>query len=86
MTTERIVNGLSCGEVLERLGDYIDGELKAEDREAVEGHLRGCRVCERFGGRIGSVVKDLREALHESEPLSEPLMKQLSVRLDGTDG
>jgi anti-sigma factor RsiW len=32
------------------MGDYVDGELSSGERTAVETHLRGCAVCERFGG------------------------------------
>ena len=39
---EKVVAGISCGEVLDRLSAYIDGELSADERARMEAHLRGC--------------------------------------------
>lgn len=60
---ERDVGGLTCSQVLERLGDYVDGEAAADDIARIETHLRGCSVCERFGGRYGRVVHGVRHRL-----------------------
>ena len=63
MKDERVVGGLSCGQVLDRLSDYLDGDLAREAREAVETHLRGCDGCARFGGELRATVRALREHL-----------------------
>lgn len=63
VANEREVGGLSCGEVLVVLGDYVDAELDAETRAQVDEHLRGCTVCERFGGRYADTVHGVRERL-----------------------
>lgn len=63
VANEREVGGLTCGEVLARLGDYVDGELATNEVERVDAHLRGCTVCERFGGRYAHVVHGARERL-----------------------
>jgi len=60
---EREVGGLTCGEVLARLGDYVDGELVADEVARVDAHLRECTVCERFGGRYAHVVHAARDRL-----------------------
>ena len=60
---EKVVAGISCGEVLDRLSAYVDGELSVEERATVEAHLRGCEVCERFGGEFRATVHALREHL-----------------------
>lgn len=36
---------ISCEEALESLFEYLDGELREEDRERVEQHLEICRRC-----------------------------------------
>jgi len=62
MPTDRLVGSLYCHEVLERLSDYLDGELPREARAAVEEHLAGCDVCERFGARFADAVHALRRS------------------------
>ncbi len=63
MTFGRVVGGLSCPQVLERLADYIDGDVDASTKTAIEAHLRGCEECTRFGGEYAEVVKALRREL-----------------------
>lgn len=54
------VGGLWCGEVLDRLSDYLDGDLDAAVRAQLEEHLRGCDGCARFGGEFRATVEALR--------------------------
>jgi RNA polymerase sigma-70 factor (ECF subfamily) len=60
---EREAGGLRCSEVLEGLSDYVDGQLAPERRAQVDAHLKGCAVCERFGGRFKRTVAGLRAHL-----------------------
>lgn len=59
MASERVIAGLSCGDVLARLGDYLDGELSPEALSALQAHVAGCDACERFGGAYAAVVRAL---------------------------
>jgi anti-sigma factor RsiW len=82
---ERVVGGLSCGQVLDRLSDYLDGELDADARGAVEEHLRGCDGCARFGGELRATVRALRDHL-VAQPAPAPpsrLRERLAEALDG---
>lgn len=63
VVNEREVGGLGCAAVLARLGDYVDGEIEPETRARIDAHLRGCTVCERFGGRYAHVVHRARDRL-----------------------
>jgi anti-sigma factor RsiW len=36
---------LHCLELFEKLSEYIDGELEAADRRAIEAHVAGCIAC-----------------------------------------
>ena len=63
MAHDREVAGIRCGRVLELLSDYQDGELSPEDVTRVEGHLRGCDWCERFGRDFSTAVGRLRRQL-----------------------
>jgi anti-sigma factor (TIGR02949 family) len=80
--SERIVGGLSCGQVLDRLSDYLDGELAAEPCAALEAHLRGCDGCTRFGGELRATVRALRAHLLASPAPPARLAARLAAELD----
>lgn len=82
MRGEREVAGLRCSVVLTKLSDYLDGELSAAEREALEAHVRGCDVCARFGGRFGEAVRGLRVTLGASASLPEGVESRLDAALD----
>jgi mycothiol system anti-sigma-R factor len=47
MTTERLDKGWPCGEITDRLYEYLDQELGSVERSAVQRHLKGCASCHR---------------------------------------
>lgn len=57
---DTVVGGLSCAQVLEGLGDYLDGRLPTGVVSRVEAHLAGCTRCERFGEGVGEVLMATR--------------------------
>ncbi len=83
VANERHVGGLSCSAVLECLGDYVDGELTATDMARVDAHLRGCTVCERFGGRYASVVHAARDRLGAAHAIDEATLARVRASLSG---
>lgn len=87
MIGEREVAGLRCRAVLERLSDFLDGELAESERQAVVAHLAGCDTCARFGGEMAEAVAALRAALAEDASSSEPetgaILARLRSRLAG---
>lgn len=74
---EKVIAGLSCGEVLDRLSDYLDGDLAASETARVEEHLRGCDGCARFGGEFRGVVDALRRHLARSPSLPSGFRERL---------
>ena len=75
---ERLVAGMTCGQVLAVLSDFLDGDLDATTREHVLQHLRGCNWCEQFGGRFRDVVESLRRELQDPKPLPAAVAARLS--------
>jgi anti-sigma factor RsiW len=79
---EKVVAGLACGQVLDRLSDYLDGDLSAAEVSRVEEHLRGCDGCARFGGELRGVVESLRRHLFQSNGLPAGFRERLRKALD----
>jgi mycothiol system anti-sigma-R factor len=71
---------ITCAEAVERLWAYLDGELTAEDKAALEEHLSFCRVC------CGEVefAEELRGFLARSagEELPDAVRSRLLTTLD----
>jgi len=66
---------MDCKEVLANLSDYVDGDVSAELRKAIESHMARCRRC-----RV--VLDTTRRALKlvlDAEPFEVPLA--VSARL-----
>jgi predicted anti-sigma-YlaC factor YlaD len=78
---ERVVAGLTCGEVLAVLSDFLDGELDHGTRQRVVDHLRGCNWCEQFGGRFADVVESLRRERRDPTALPPDVAARLRDRL-----
>jgi anti-sigma factor RsiW len=78
----KVVAGLSCEDVLERLSDYLDGDLPAPARTAVEGHVKACDGCARFGGEFKGTVRALRDHLVASPAPPVGLVARLREALD----
>jgi anti-sigma factor (TIGR02949 family) len=79
---EKVVAGLSCGDVLDHLSDYLDDELAAQERTQVEEHLRGCEGCARFGGELRATVRALKEHLTRAGGLPRGFKERLRKALD----
>jgi anti-sigma factor RsiW len=79
--SERNVAGLWCGDVLAALSEYLDGSLPFSRRAAIEDHLQGCDVCQRFGHEFSETVAMLRRQLADAERLPEDVGSRLRERL-----
>ena len=86
MDGERTVFGLSCSQVLALLSDYLDHDLAASQQECVEGHLRGCEGCARFGGAFSATVRALREQLAGPQGAPPSVRTRLLEALRGESG
>lgn len=57
---DREIAGLRCRDLLERLTDYVDGEIEDVEMEQIAAHLRGCAECDKFGGEFSALVHALQ--------------------------
>jgi anti-sigma factor RsiW len=78
----KTVGGLSCQDVLDRLSDYLDGDLADAARASVEDHVKGCDGCARFGGEFKGTVRALRDHLLRSPAPPARLVARLREALD----
>ena len=54
---------LSCRDCVDRLGDFVDRELSAEEIAAVERHLEECFGCSREFRFEGAVIESIKVTL-----------------------
>lgn len=81
MAHDRRVAGIRCHEVLERLEDYVSGDLEDDLRQKVDRHLAGCDWCERFGGEYVGMVEELRRGLAQDAMLGKDEARALLDKL-----
>ncbi|MCA9646400.1 MAG: zf-HC2 domain-containing protein [Myxococcales bacterium] len=83
MTEPKVVAGLSCIQVLEKLSDYLEPDaLDAADRQQIEQHLQGCSWCEQFGDGFVRLLEGFRSQQHEAPKVPDSVMERLQQRLD----
>ncbi len=78
-----------CLEIVEQLSEYLDGELNADARTALEAHLRYCPECQTFLASLRQTMHLLHQLGEEPSPLPPALedrllhqmRQQLTVRL-----
>lgn len=81
---ERLVGGLTCSQVLAELSAYLDGDLDAVRKAAVEMHVSDCQNCSRFGAGFAAMLRDVRAHLHEPEPLPADVAARLHAAVTRT--
>ena len=72
---------LSCKDCVDRLGDFVDRELSAEEITAVEQHLEECFGCSREFRFEGAVLESIKATLRRVQAppsLLEKIRDQLS--------
>jgi anti-sigma factor RsiW len=78
---------MPCQELVERVTDYLDGTLNAEDRARLEAHLGECEACAEYLARLGRTLEltgELREADVDASPaLRDELMASFRAWRDG---
>ncbi len=67
--------GMKCGEILEKLSEYLDGELDPKLCRELETHMKDCNPCLIFVNTLKKTITLYKYAGHE------PLPKEVHVRL-----
>jgi anti-sigma factor RsiW len=77
-----------CASGVELLMDYLEGELSAELRSAIEEHVAGCPRCTAFVASYRATPEILRRATAASLPaeLAAELMRSVRGRSGGGAG
>ena len=85
MAEDRLIAGIRCLQVLEKLDSYVADELTAPERTQIDAHLRECDWCTRFGGQYARVVEVLRTELDTAAAPSTRARKLAERLLSATD-
>ena len=73
---KRKPGGLSCGEVMEVLQSYLDGEIDAETANKVSGHLDQCVDCDLEAGVYDRIRSSLAA---RTEPVDAGVLQNLEA-------
>ncbi len=79
---QKYAGALWCRDVLERLSDYLDGELSETLRSQIEDHLAECSWCEKFGNEFQAMIGALRTTLAEPAPVAGHLAHEIRQKLN----
>jgi len=66
----------------DKLSEYLDGELPADEQRAVEAHLRGCAECAAVLADLKRVVARAQQAGAVARPPSVDLWSGIAARID----
>jgi anti-sigma factor RsiW len=82
------MTGLACASGVELLMDYLEGELDAETRDAIDAHVAACARCAAFIDSYRATPEILRRATARSLPadLAAALLRSVRERLAGRPG
>lgn len=66
----------------DRLSEYLDGELSADEQRAVDAHLRGCAECAAVLADLKRVVARAQQAGAAPRPPTVDLWSDIAARID----
>jgi hypothetical protein len=74
---------ITCKEFMADFGDYWDGEVAAEVRRQMEGHLSHCRTCQVVWDSTGNTVRIVTESgsFDLPEEATKPIVAQIMARI-----
>jgi len=66
---------MECRELLARLSEFLDGELKEEICREIQAHMEGCEPCQALSRTLKQTIELCRQL--PSKPLPEPVKRSL---------
>jgi anti-sigma factor RsiW len=80
-----VSDGKSCGECVELLLDYVEGQLPEDERSALDAHFAACPPCVEFLRSYRETPRIMRSAMaaRMPEPVKDRLRKFLAQRKRG---
>jgi anti-sigma factor (TIGR02949 family) len=76
---------LRCDDVARSVSSYIDGELVAEERAAVDQHVAGCKPCRRLLDDEAALKSMIRAHLRPTPPAPVELRGRVLAALDAAE-
>jgi hypothetical protein len=75
---------MECAFIQERLSEYIDGTLDADDRKVIENHISTCKTCKEDLASLTEMV----EELHAMDPVEAPadFLEKIHERMESRSG
>lgn len=85
----RLLNKLrgrpSCGDIMEVLQAYLDGEVDADEARRVAGHLEACTHCDRESEVYKSIKDSLANRRREVDPEVLAALRQFGEQLESSE-
>ena len=76
---------INCDDVVDVMGDYIDGDLTASIKDRIESHMAGCAECREFLRTYSFTVK-LAASLRNDDPVPTDVQNRLRASLNARLG
>jgi predicted anti-sigma-YlaC factor YlaD len=74
---------INCKDFMVEIGNYLDGEVAAEVRAQIEGHLAHCQTCQVVYDSARKTVKVLTDcgSFDLPEAISKPIAEQVMAKI-----
>ena len=75
-------NEIDCLDVVELLGDLVDGDLPPTLEARLEGHISGCAYCEEMKASYELTIELARELKNDEKPIPTAVQNRLRSALN----
>lgn len=82
---DKLLGRPSCGEIMEVLQSYLDGEIDAKTARKVAEHLEGCTRCDRESQVYQTIKTSLASRRRPVDPEVMAALRQFGQQLESAD-